>query len=198
MTFENCNLFKTSFTTKGIGYTFNNEKEEKLIKYPFRGKEFSPNIKRNPSLMKSASPDHSLKVVIENDKENSKDLSESTNIDGTIRKPQKVLVSIHNPKEPADNIIKPSTSIPIPLGHITTFFFKPEAREIDQSGKELTESQRNCRLDESTESLEIYNVYTRTACLFECKRKYAITKCGCSPWNFPENMLKRVKTFIKI
>ena len=34
--------------------------------------------------------------------ENSKTLSESTNIDGTIRKPQKVLVSIHNPKEPAD------------------------------------------------------------------------------------------------
>ena len=66
MSFENCNLFKRSYGTQGLGYTFNNEKEEKFIKKEFRS-IFSHNTERDPSLMKSTNPDHSLTVVLDVD-----------------------------------------------------------------------------------------------------------------------------------
>ena len=69
MSFRNCNLFKRSFTNKGIGFTFNNEKEQALTKKDFYSSIFFPNKDRKPSLMKSASSKHSLTVVIENNAE---------------------------------------------------------------------------------------------------------------------------------
>lgn len=97
-------------------------------------------------------------------------------------KPKDVAVSLHNPKEPAD--IR-SSSFKIPLGHSTTIYITPKAREIDESGEELTEFQRNCRLGEDTNSLDVFNVYTQTACLFECKMRHSLKMCGCLPWNYP-------------
>ena len=188
MTYENCNLFKRSITTQGMGYTFNNEIEANFIKKPFRSPALSPNVNREPYLMKSASSEASLTVLIENNIENTEILEDLQLKTGTIRKPKKILVSLHNPKEPSDTKFKPSTSIQIPLGHSTTFLITPKAREIDDSGKALTETERGCRLDEDTEALDIFNVYTRTACLFECMRKQAIGRCGCIPWDDPVNM----------
>ena len=66
------------------------------------------------------------------------------------------------------------------------------SRHIDESGKELKEHQRGCRLDEDADELDIFQVYTRVGCLMECKMKYAIKKCGCTPWNFPINMYNNV------
>ena len=45
MTFENCDLFKRSFTTQGMGFTFNNEPEQILIKKAYRMPIFSHNVK---------------------------------------------------------------------------------------------------------------------------------------------------------
>ena len=104
-----------------------------------------------------------------------------------------VTLSLHNPKEPSDTKFKPTSSIQVPLGQSTTFLITPKATEIDESGKELTESQRNCRLDEDTDALDIFNIYTRTGCLFECKMKYAVGKCGCNPWYYPINMKRQVR-----
>ena len=127
MSFENCNLFKRSFTTQGIGYTFNNEIQQKLLKKPFRNTIFSPNTVRKPSMMKSASSENSLTAIIENNYENTKTLldegREQSEYETTrvVHKPEKILVSLHNPSEPPDPIFKPSTGIEIPLGHSTTF-----------------------------------------------------------------------------
>ena len=201
MTFENCNLFRRSFTTVGMGYTFNNEVEEKLVKEDFRNAELSPNTAREPSYMKSTGSDSFLTVVIENNAEeverykNRKILSGKLEKKEAAHKPNEITVSLHNPKEPADTKFVPSTSIRIPLGQSTTFFITPKAREIDDSGKELTEIQRSCRLNENTEALSMFNVYTRTACLMECKIKYSMKKCGCSPWYFPINMTDKVNIF---
>ena len=69
MTFENCNIFKRSFTNKGIGFTSNNDVEDKLIKHDYKSKAFFTNTTRTPTLMKSASLKDSLHVVIENNME---------------------------------------------------------------------------------------------------------------------------------
>ena len=193
MKFENCNLFKRSYTTKGIGFTFNNEKEGHLIKEEYQSRAFFPNTKRNPSMMQSAGLHDSLLTIIENNAgevqryENTVDSGQG---DGSI-KPKKISVSLHNPREPAD--IR-SKSFTIPLGQSTTVYITPKARDIDESGRELTESQRNCRLEEDTDTLDIFGKYTRAACMFECKMKYSMEHCGCVPWNFPMSRKKQVRT----
>ena len=193
MTFENCNLFKRSFTTQGLGFTFNNEEESRLIKEDFRSK-LSVNVNRKPYLMKSK---HSLTVVIENNAEEVEKY-ENSPFKRFVKKPSELFVSLHNPKEPADLKFIPSTSIRIPRGYSTTFLITPKAREIDKSGKELTESQRNCRLEEEVEALDTFNVYTMTACLLECKMKYATKRCGCTPWNYPVKMENKVSIICKV
>ena len=211
MTFENCNLIKRSFTTQGFGYTFNNEREDKLIKKEFRSTELSPNRDRNPSLMKSTYSKHSLTVVIENNAEEiemyERSLQSRNNkiddrltkgqIDNQVKKPKQFTVSLHNPKEPADKTFIPYNSIKIPLGYSTTLLISAKAREIDEGGETLSESQRMCRLDVNTETLDVFNVYTRMACLFECKMKYSIKKCGCTPWNYPVKMEDNVSIYKK-
>ena len=68
---ENCDLFKRSFTTLGIGYTFNNVKEEVFIKEHFRNTKLSPRIKGKTFLMKSAKSIHSLREPVKKRVENS-------------------------------------------------------------------------------------------------------------------------------
>ena len=195
MTFENCDLFKRSFTTQGMGFTFNNEVEESLIKKDFRTTEFSHNVKRQPSLMRSTKLKHSLHVIIERNIEEA--LDEIKNF-GVEPKVKDILLSLHNPREPADTIFIPSTSVRIPFGHSTTILITPKAREIDEKAKKgLKESQRNCRLREDTDNLDIFNTYTKVSCLFECKMHYAIKRCGCIPWNFPINLKRQVKANIQ-
>ena len=192
MTFENCNLFKRSFTTKGIGFTFNNEIEEKLIKKEFYSTALFPNTKRNPSLMKSTSSEHSLMAIIENNAEEVQRYENTVDSSGQgdeSIKPKRFSVSLHNPREPAD--IR-SKSFTIPLGQSTTVYITPKAREIDESGGELTESQRNCRLDDDTEALEIFSAYTRAGCMFECRMKHSVEHCGCVPWNYPISIKEKV------
>ena len=183
MTYENCNLFRRSFTTAGLGYTFNNRIEKQLYKEDFRSTAFLLNSNRHPTLMKSTYSDHSLTVVVDINAEEVEKYEENE----IMHQPKEVIVSLHNPKEPADTKFIPATSTSIPLGYTTTFFITPKAREIDDSGKELTESERNCRLDQDTEDLDVFNVYSKIACLFECKMKQSMEMCGCVPWNYPVN-----------
>ena len=136
--------------------------------------------------MKSASPKDALRLLIEYNQEKVEEY-ESTkspqNPEGQLSlKPTSVKVTLHNPDEPAN---LQSNVFSIPLGHSTTVYITPKASEIDNSAKELTEMQRGCRLQERTEDLDIFNIYTQEACLFECKIKQAVRKCGCFPWNFP-------------
>ena len=92
----------------------------------------------------------------------------------SYQKPKDIVVSLHNPKEPADTRFIPATSIRIPLGYSTTIFITAKASEIDENGKDLTENQRNCRLEDASESLDVFNIYSKVACLFECHMKVKV------------------------
>ena len=163
----------------GIGFTANNEVEDNLMKNDFKSKALFSNTNRRPPSMKSASLKDSLHVVVENNME------EVERYEGNFeskKQPTEISVSLHNPVEPAD--IRTS-SIDIPLGYKTIVYITPKATVVDEDGKDLMESQRNCRLNEETGSLDIFNVYTKVGCLFECNLKHAIERCECVPWNYP-------------
>ena len=129
--------------------------------------------------MKSASLKDSLHVVVENNMEEVERYEEDYQ---SRKQPTKIQVSLHNPVEPAD--IRTS-SFEIPLGHSTIVYITPKATEVDEDGKELTEFQRNCRLNQESGSLNIFKVYTKVGCLFECNLEHAMERCGCIPWNYP-------------
>ena len=190
MTFSNCNLFKRSFTNRGLGFTFNNDIQENLFKKIFGSKAFFTNTKRKPSMMSSASTEDALRVVLENNHEEVHRYEEDR--ENSKLQPTKVKVSLHNPVEPAD--IR-TNSFEIPLGHSTIVYVTPKATEVDEGGKQLTEIQRNCRLADDTDQLDIFNVYTRSACMFECKIRHSIRRCGCVPWNYPNDKEKTILLF---
>ena len=129
--------------------------------------------------MKIASLKDSLHVVVENNAEAVERYEKSNQ---PRQQPTKISVSLHNPVEPAD---MRSSSIEIPLGHSTIVYIFPKATVVDEDGKKLTESRRNCRLNEDTKLLNIFNVYTKVGCLFECNLKHAMDRCGCGLWNYP-------------
>ena len=101
-----CNIFKRSFTDKGLGYTFNNEKEISLYKNPpIQHKIFDLN-KAEPLLIKSASKNHALTVLIESNEEENKNYENTKTINDkvgdTTIKPKSISISLHDPKEPAN------------------------------------------------------------------------------------------------
>ena len=184
--FSNCDLFKRSFTNKGLGFTFNNDMKNTLYKHSDLSMNvFMVNVKNKVFNMSSAGSEHALKVLIENNMEEIERFERTIIPDNRVGvvglKPISIPVSLHNPKEPAN--IR-SKSFKIPLGHSTIVYITPKAREIDDSGKELSEVQRGCRLAEDTQNLDIFNIYSQEACLLECLFKEAYQRCGCFPWNY--------------
>ena len=175
--FDDCKLFKRSFSDSGLGFTTNSQIRSKLYKigtkiFSSQNEVFFTNNKNYPKIMKSSSPKDALRLMIEYNREKVEKYESTRNNDpqnpeGEIfLKPTSVKVALHNPNEPAN---LRSNFFSIPLGHSTTVYITPKASEIDNSAKELTESQRGCRLPESTNDLSIFNIYTQEVCLFECK-----------------------------
>ena len=68
-------------------------------------------------------------------------------------KPVSVLVVLHDPTQPANVRTK---SIKIPLGQSSTVYITPSVIETDSSGQLLGETQRECRLKEENDNLQIF------------------------------------------
>ena len=109
MKLNNCNKFKRSFTNRGLGFTFNNDKTQHLYKNNknidlqldslFFNKEDDPKLT-------SASPDDALKVMIENNFEEIsgyENTQSSANPAGDMKfKPGDLVVVLHDPAHPAN------------------------------------------------------------------------------------------------
>ena len=120
------------------------------------------NEKQDVVKMESASSDNALTILIDYNEAAVKRYENTINEDnqlGTQKQlPKKVSVTIHDPIEPAN---LRSNSFEIPLGHTTTVYITPRAREIDESGIELSEKQRKCRLTKDSSELKIFSKYTQ-------------------------------------
>ena len=178
---KNCKLFKRSFTDKGIGYTFNNEVDYDFYKKSKNNevlrKVLKVNEENNILNMRKAGSKHALRVLLENSLEEVENIDESAE----NKKPTSVEVTLHNPKEPAN---LRSNSFKVPLGYSTTVYISPQARVIDESGHNLLEDQRGCRLSGENQDLDIFQVYTQGGCILECLIRQAHQRCGCYPWNY--------------
>ena len=161
MRLNNCHKFRRSFTNRGLGFTFNNEKSQHLYKLgdniKLQLKSFFFNNQEDPKLMSSGSPDEGLNVLIENNMEEISVYEKTRHSGmpaGDIKlKPVSVLVALHDPTQPANVRTK---SIKIPLGQSSTVYITPSAIETDSSGQLLGESQRECRMKQENDNLQIF------------------------------------------
>ena len=117
--FETCQKFKRSFTTSGVGYTYNNDIASHILKNPNAANSnvFVINTNSRPVKMEISSPDNPLEVIVENNMEEV-DQFKNTQTSGSStgdlsQKPRKVKLVLHNPVEPTN--IR-SNSFEVPLG----------------------------------------------------------------------------------
>ena len=185
MTFNRCDLFRRSFTNKGLGYSFNTERTERLLQ---AGASLETQIKTlhlspgaEPRLMTGASPHNALTVIIENNLEEIFLYEKSQN---KRMKPKPVSVVLHDPSQPGNILTK---SLEIPLGHSSKVYITPRATLTDLTAQTLSEKKRNCRLRSETGGLKTFQLYSREACMLECQMEQAVERCGCYPWDFPIN-----------
>ena len=167
MRLNNCDKFRRSFTNRGLGFTFNNQKADNLYQHGNNLKlqldSLFFNNEENSRMMNSASPDDGLKVLIENNMEEIYNYEKTkvtsknkdwNNVAGMIKlKPVSVLVVLHDPSQPANMRTK---SITIPLGQSSTVYITPSATETDTSGQMLGETQRECRLKQENDNLQVF------------------------------------------
>ena len=116
-------------TNDGLGYSFNAAILEQMYKSNdiLNSNIFMFNKDSEPLKMKSSGSKDSLKVVVENNAEESGQFESSKNEatpDGQFKlKPKTITVALHNPNEPAN---LRSNSFEIPLGK---YFFVTHCRQ---------------------------------------------------------------------
>ena len=136
MRFDQCNLFRRSFTNKGLGFTFNNDRTDEMFEqrkyFDLQARTFFLNRDVKPKLVRSASPEQALSLLIENNIEEVEmfeNTKSSTNPEGEInQKPKTILVVLHDPSEPAN--IR-SRSLEVPLGYSSKVYITSEAEAIN-------------------------------------------------------------------
>ena len=78
--------------------------------------------------------------------------------------------------------------------------WKVQAMEIFPSGnlRSVPIDKRNCKFPDETEGLDIFKIYSRKACQFECRLKKAAEVCQCHPWNIPNKVQKNKHTLCDV
>ena len=79
-----------------------------------------------------------------------------------------------------------SSSIEVQPGYMTQIIITPTQTITSSNAESMDEEDRECRFRNEAQDLDIYKVYSQSACRFECKMKQAFNACHCIPWNYPQ------------
>ncbi len=184
---EDCTLFSNTFVSTGIGYTFNaqpfwtifqnvssnfafykvlhEEEERQEIELPRKiinaGQAFSFEfiMRHNPYGYQYRGEGDSFRFI-----------------------QQDVFLSIHDPSH-FPNL--KSEGILIEPGMSYKVRIQPTLTVTDKSGLALDNQTRNCLTKEEKGEMKLFNSYSQSACLFECKLRQATSICKCSSWDYP-------------
>ncbi len=93
-----------------------------------------------------------------------------------------VFLAIHDPSDMPNLKTEGMTIQP---GMFYDIKVDPSLTMTDKSGLALDLNQRNCRSKDEKEDLKTFNIYSQTACIFECQLGNAMLMCNCSAWDYP-------------
>ncbi len=188
-----CIGFFKSFTTAGIGYSYNTalfwdmyQSSPRLetfydIMYPKGNLKLYDHLKKKLELPKSdildslwnyvlhpkgSGPKYGLKMYISSD-----DLSLG---------PAQVL--LHSPFDPPN---VEGSAIKLAYGQEHTIYITPSKYSTSSELASMPLKERHCLFSHESESLKLFRNYSQAGCLFECSLVQAMEKCECVPWDFP-------------
>ncbi len=164
-----CDLFERTYTTKGIGYSFNVEKFWTLHK------RTSGNMAFYQQMTAIGQNNKVIHPIKDNGKGFSLEFYVRLNDDSAS-------LTLHSPEAPADFHNEAIELIPDMINEITVF---PSTVVTDAAGLRLSPTKRECLARQEADNLNIYQTYSQSACLFECQIKMAIDVCNCSSWDYP-------------
>ncbi len=186
---QTCQHAVTTFTTTGLGYSFNTEGFFQMYKRSPRMETFcdqmveqvgqdlcsqdNANVTKKVAMIKTNGPGFALRLVL--------NLPEKKNL---YEKDPPLRLAIHSPYSIADmsgNSIEPRA------GMHTTVVVTPHLTDTDESLLSGDASVRACHSPEhDINPLKIHQSYTKENCVFECHLQRSIDRCGCVPWNYPK------------
>ncbi len=178
-----CDLFSNIFTTSGIGYSFNHENFWSLYKNTTGNsafyKEMHEKDKRTDSVLPIARVGlyNSFDFLVWH-KPYGYDSHHASSHDAA----KKIYLSIHDPAQ-VPNL--KSNGVQIEPGLWYEIVVYPSVTVTDETGLALHPERRNCLSKKENHDLKTFNIYSQSACIFECKQEQAIRKCNCSGWDYP-------------
>ena len=194
LTLSECLGFFRSFTSAGIGYSYNTVNFWELFrsspglqhffdimnpkgnKEPYKRFQLSMNVSSHSEFLETLAS----KVVFAAGAGPKNGLLLYLGSDARFYDQLKVLV--HSPFEPA---LVESSAISLTKGMKHTVYISPSKNTMDMALRNLPMSKRDCLFDDERQ-LKIFKSYNKASCLFECAMLKAHKKCGCIPWDYPQ------------
>ncbi len=185
---EDCNMFSNTFTTSGIGYTFNAQPfwtiyENSSSNFAFYKEMYEKEEGFEDKLPRkniNAGQSFSFEFFIRHTPYGYQYRGDVKYV--VVPQAHDVLLSIHDPGH-IPNL--KSEGIVIKPGMSYEIRFSPTVTVTDQSALMLDKETRNCRSKDENDELMLFKYYSQSACLFECKLSQAIRACNCSSWDYP-------------
>ena len=173
-----CDVFDTVVTDTGICHAFNPMQTVELLKQSYFLESFESAFKedylrnRTKASGIGSGADFALNFWLADTSMRSKEKTDETSF--------RVALTSHN-----DYFDMKTTSHKVKPGYHT--IWKVSAMEIVASNDlhKVPTKLRQCKFHDETEDLQIFKVYSKSACEFECKIKRAAEICRCTPWNVP-------------
>ena len=110
----------------------------------------------------------------------------------------KVFFQIHSTDElpqieKDSNQIAEKDSLTLEAGHEYFIQVTPIGQQVTKQFQALSFKDRHCLLSHEKNEHSVLKVYKKQNCRYECKVKFAISKCACIPWDFPINLSETIK-----
>ena len=181
---ESCRLFQPVFTDSGMCHAFNPIPTMELLKPSYYTRAFDDTFKYdfNPNMttLKGIKEGYAIDFFLLGNNHLFNKLDDVG--DHFATEVSNFLVSVTNKDEYFNMKVSGER---VKAGYHT--IWKVMATEIVPSDdlQDVPISHRKCRLGHEAENLELFEVYTQSACQFEEKVKEAEKVCNCLPWYIP-------------
>ena len=183
---DSCTLFEPVFSDFGLCHSFNPKPVLDLLQPSYFkdafGNTFADDLLNNQTIYYGTKSGHTMDFYLLGTNHNYNDLEEDGEFFESFA--SKFLLSVSN----KDEYFNMKT-----MGHKIRAgyhaFWKVHVMETVPSDdiRKIPPEKRNCKFEDETEGLKLFNSYSQSACLFESRVKEAEMKCRCVPWYIPSS-----------
>ncbi len=177
---KDCDLFSKTFTTKGLGYSFNVDNFWQIYQNTSMTQAFykevheQSHINGQKLLSNDRGQDYGLQLYIRH-----VGAPYQTSLYPYNSMPT---MTIHNPASIPDF---GANSLELAPGLIYDITVTPHVTVTDRDVFNLDKSHWNCLPASETGGLKRFKNYNQQNCVFECRLDRAVQTCNCTPWDFP-------------